>query len=259
MLIHNLNPVAFEIFFIKIYWYSLAYIFGVICGWIYIKKVLIKNNIYRIYIDDLITYLIIGIIVGGRLGYVLIYNLEYYSTNPLEIFMIWHGGMSFHGGLLGIVISTLIFCKKFNLEKYVFFDFIAVAAPIGILFGRIANFVNSELVGKPTELIWGVIFPLVDNIPRHPSMLYEAVLEGIVLFIILLFLSRKYINTPGFLTSIFLIFYSIFRFIVEFVRVPDSHIGYLWGDWLTMGQLLSVPMVFFGVLLLFNINRSELT
>ena len=122
----------------------------------------------------------------------------------------------------------------------------------------IGSFINSELYGAPTDSSWGVIFPNLDSIPRHPSMLYEAVLEGIVLFIILLFLSRKYINTPGFLTSIFLIFYSIFRFIVEFVRVPDSHIGYLWSDWLTMGQLLSVPMVFFGVLLLFNINRRQL-
>ena len=166
MLINNLNPVAFEIFFIKIHWYSLAYIFGIICGWIYIKKILIKNNIHKIYIDDLITYLIIGIILGGRLGYVLIYNLKFYLKNPSEIIMIWQGGMSFHGGLIGIIIATVIFCKKNNLEKYIFFDFIAVVAPIGIFFGRIANFINSELVGKPTDLIWGVIFPIVDNIPR---------------------------------------------------------------------------------------------
>ena len=134
MLINNLNPVAFEIFFIKIHWYSLAYIFGIICGWIYIKKILIKNNIHKIYIDDLITYLIIGIIVGGRLGYVLIYNLKFYLKNPSEIIMIWQGGMSFHGGLIGIIIATVIFCKKNKLEKYIFFDFIAVAAPIGIFF-----------------------------------------------------------------------------------------------------------------------------
>ena len=251
MLIHNLNPVAFEIFFIKIYWYSLAYIFGVICGWIYIKKVLIKNNIYRIYIDDLITYLIIGIIIGGRLGYVLIYNLEYYSTNPLEIFMIWHGGMSFHGGLLGIVISTLIFCKKFNLEKYVFFDFIAVAAPIGILFGRIANFVNSELVGKPTELIWGVIFPLVDNIPRHPSQLYEAALEGIILFIIMnkIYFSKDY--KIGSCSFAFLFFYGIFRIFSEIFREPDEQIGYLINSF-SMGMLLSLLMIAVGTLLYYR-------
>ena len=194
MLINNLNPVAFEIFFIKIHWYSLAYIFGIICGWIYIKKILIKNNIHKIYIDDLITYLIIGIIVGGRLGYVLIYNLKFYLKNPSEIIMIWQGGMSFHGGLIGIIIATVIFCKKNNLEKYIFFDFIAVAAPIGIFFGRIANFINSELVGKPTDLIWGVIYPLVDNIPRHPSQLNEAIFEGIFLFIIMnkIYFSKNY-------------------------------------------------------------------
>ena len=249
MLINNLNPVAFEIFFIEIYWYSLAYIFGVICGWIYIKKVLIKKNIHKIYLDDLITYLIIGIIIGGRLGYVLIYNLKFYIKNPLEIFMLWHGGMSFHGGLIGIIIATFIFCKKNNLEKYIFFDFIAVVSPIGIFFGRIANFINSELVGKPTDLIWGVIFPLVDNIPRHPSQLYEAALEGIFLFIIMnkIYFSKDY--NEGSCSFAFLIFYGIFRIFSEIFREPDEQIGYIFGS-LSMGMLLSIIMIFIGILLL---------
>ena len=249
MLINNLNPVAFEIFFIKIHWYSLAYIFGIICGWIYIKKILIKNNIHKIYIDDLITYLIIGIIVGGRLGYVLIYNLKFYLKNPLEIIMIWQGGMSFHGGLIGIIIATIIFCKKNNLEKYIFFDFIAVAAPIGIFFGRIANFINSELVGKPTDLIWGVIFPLVDSIPRHPSQLYEAIFEGIFLFIIMnkIYFSKNY--KEGSCSFAFLIFYGIFRLFSEIFREPDEQIGYIFGS-LSMGMLLSILMIFVGILLL---------
>ena len=249
MLINNLNPVAFEIFFIKIHWYSLAYIFGIICGWIYIKKILIKNNIHKIYIDDLITYLIIGIIVGGRLGYVLIYNLKFYLKNPLEIIMIWQGGMSFHGGLIGIIIATVIFCKKNNLEKYIFFDFIAVAAPIGIFFGRIANFINSELVGKPTDLIWGVIFPLVDSIPRHPSQLYEAIFEGIFLFIIMnkIYFSKNY--KEGSCSFAFLIFYGIFRLFSEIFREPDEQIGYIFGS-LSMGMLLSMLMIFIGILLL---------
>ncbi len=249
MLINNLNPVAFEIFFIKIHWYSLAYIFGIICGWIYIKKILIKNNIHKIYIDDLITYLIIGIIVGGRLGYVLIYNLKFYLKNPSEIIMIWQGGMSFHGGLIGIIIATVIFCKKNNLEKYIFFDFIAVAAPIGIFFGRIANFINSELVGKPTDLIWGVIFPLIDNIPRHPSQLYEALLEGIFLFIIMnkIYFSKNY--KEGSCSFAFLIFYGIFRLFSEIFREPDEQIGYIFGS-LSMGMLLSILMIFIGILLL---------
>ena len=249
MLINNLNPVAFEIFFINIHWYSLAYIFGIICGWIYIKKVLIKNNIHKIYLDDLITYLIIGIIVGGRLGYVLIYNLKFYLKNPLEIIMIWQGGMSFHGGLIGIIIATVIFCKKNNLENYIFFDFIAVAAPIGIFFGRIANFINSELVGKPTDLIWGVIFPLVDNIQRHPSQLYEAIFEGIFLFIIMnkIYFSKNY--KEGSCSFAFLIFYGIFRLFSEIFREPDEQIGYIFGS-LSMGMLLSILMIFIGILLL---------
>ena len=249
MLINNLNPVAFEIFFIKIHWYSLAYIFGIICGWIYIKKILIKNNIHKIYIDDLITYLIIGIIIGGRLGYVLIYNLKFYLKNPSEIIMIWQGGMSFHGGLIGIIIATVIFCKKNNLEKYIFFDFIAVAAPIGIFFGRIANFINSELVGKPTDLIWGVIFPLVDSIPRHPSQLYEAIFEGIFLFIIMnkIYFSKNY--KEGSCSFAFLIFYGIFRLFSEIFREPDEQIGYIFGS-LSMGMLLSILMIFIGILLL---------
>ena len=249
MLINNLNPVAFEIFFIKIHWYSLAYIFGIICGWIYIKKILIKNNIHKIYIDDLITYLIIGIIVGGRLGYVLIYNLKFYLKNPSEIIMIWQGGMSFHGGLIGIIIATVIFCKKNNLEKYIFFDFIAVVAPIGIFFGRIANFINSELVGKPTDLIWGVVFPLVDSIPRHPSQLYEAIFEGIFLFIIMnkIYFSKNY--KEGSCSFAFLIFYGIFRLFSEIFREPDEQIGYIFGS-LSMGMLLSILMIFIGILLL---------
>ena len=249
MLINNLNPVAFEIFFIKIHWYSLAYIFGIICGWIYIKKVLIKNDSHKIYLDDLITYLIIGIVIGGRLGYVFIYNLKFYLKNPLEIIMIWQGGMSFHGGLIGIIIATVIFCKKNNLEKYIFFDFIAVAAPIGIFFGRIANFINSELIGKPTDLIWGVIFPLVDSIPRHPSQLYEAIFEGIFLFIIMnkIYFSKNY--KEGSCSFTFLIFYGIFRLFSEIFREPDEQIGYIFGS-LSMGMLLSMLMIFIGILLL---------
>ncbi len=249
MLINNLNPVAFEMFFLKIHWYSLAYIFGILFGWIYIKKVLIKKNIYKIYIDDLITYLILGIIIGGRLGYILIYNLEFYLKNPYEIFMVWHGGMSFHGGLIGIIIFTVVFCKKHNLEKYIFLDFVAVAAPIGIFFGRIANFVNSELVGKPTDLIWGVIFPLVDNIPRHPSQLYEATFEGIILFIIMnkIYFSNDY--KKGNCSFAFLIFYGVFRIFSEIFREPDEQIGYFIG-FLSMGIILSMLMVVIGALLI---------
>ena len=248
MIINNLNPVAFEIFFLKIHWYSLAYIFGIICGWIYIKKILLNDDKVKICIDDLITYLILGIIIGGRLGYVFIYNFNFYLSNPLEILMLWHGGMSFHGGLIGIIVSTLIFCKKKDLEKYLYLDLIAVAAPIGIFFGRIANFINSELVGKQTDLVWGVIFPLIDSTPRHPSQLYEAILEGVLLFIIMniIYFSKNY--KMGDCSFKFLIFYGIFRIFSEFFREPDEQIGFLIGSF-SMGMMLSILMIFVGVVL----------
>ena len=192
MFINNFDPIAFKIFFFEIRWYSLAYIFGIIFGWIYVKKNLLKHDSsLGALFDDLVTYLIIGIIIGGRLGYVLIYNPGYYYENFFEIFMIWNGGMSFHGGLIGIFISTLVFSNKYNINKYLFLDLIAVAAPIGIFLGRIANFINSELVGKITNVPWAVIFTKVDNFSRHPSQLYEAFLEGIILFIILNYIFIK--------------------------------------------------------------------
>jgi len=249
MFINNFDPVALDIFSLEIRWYSLAYIFGIILGWILAKKFFIQDMEVKNKFDDYLTYLIIGIIVGGRLGYVLIYNLKFYLKNPSEIIMIWQGGMSFHGGLIGIIIATVIFCKKNNLEKYIFFDFIAVAAPIGIFFGRIANFINSELVGKPTDLIWGVIFPIIDNIPRHPSQLYEAIFEGIFLFVIMnkIYFSKNY--KEGSCSFAFLIFYGIFRLFSEIFREPDEQIGYIFGS-LSMGMLLSILMIFIGILLL---------
>ena len=249
MFINNLNPVAFEFFFLEIRWYSLAYVFGIIFGWFYLKRFFLKNKPYSNLFDDLITFLIIGIIIGGRLGYVLFYNPKYYINNISEIFMIWNGGMSFHGGLIGVIISTLIFSKKNNLDKYIFLDLISIAAPIGIFFGRLANFVNSELVGKTTDVSWGVIFPLVDNSIRHPSQLYEAFLEGIILFIILNFIFVRKNYKTGVCSSLFCIFYGFFRIISEIFREPDIQLGYVFGS-ISMGMILSLMMVFFGVLLL---------
>ena len=206
MFTNNFDPVAFEIFSLSVRWYSLAYIFGIIFGWLYCKKILIKDNLISKLFEDYISYLIIGIIIGGRLGYVIFYNFTYFLNNPIEIFMIWNGGMSFHGGLIGIFISTLVFSNKYNINKYLFLDLIAVAAPIGIFLGRIANFINSELVGKITNVPWAVIFTKVDNFSRHPSQLYEAFLEGIILFIILnyIFIKKKY--KAGICSSAFCIF-----------------------------------------------------
>ena len=256
MFINNFDPVAIQIFSIEIRWYSLAYIFGILIGWLYCKKILIKDkNISKLF-DDLISYLIIGIILGGRLGYVIFYNLEYFLSNPIEILMIWQGGMSFHGGLLGVLASTIIYAKKHNVNKFIFLDLIAGSAPIGIFLGRIANFVNSELYGRETDILWSVIFARIDNITRHPSQIYEALLEGVILFFILFFFIKKnYLLKPGLISSLFLIFYSLFRFLVEFFRVPDEQVGFIYLN-LTIGQIISLIFLSFGFYLFF-IKKNE--
>ena len=256
MFINNFDPVAIQIFSIEIRWYSLAYIFGILIGWLYCKKILIKDkNISKLF-DDLISYLIIGIILGGRLGYVIFYNLEYFLSNPIEILMIWQGGMSFHGGLLGVLASTIIYAKKHNVNKFIFLDLIAGSAPIGIFLGRIANFVNSELYGRETNILWSVIFTKIDNITRHPSQIYEALLEGVILFFILFFFIKKnYLLKPGLISSLFLIFYSLFRFLVEFFRVPDEQVGFIYLN-LTIGQIISLIFLSFGFYLFF-IKKNE--
>ena len=252
MFINNLNPVALEIFSLKIHWYSLAYIFGIMFGWIYCKKKLIEDKKILDLFDGLINYLIIGIIVGGRVGYILIYNLDYYLANISEILMIWKGGMSFHGGLVGIVVSTFIFSKKNNVNAFIFLDLIAIVAPIGIFLGRISNFINSELYGKESDIFWSVKFLAVDEIYRHPSQIYEAIFEGIVLFLILNYLYRKKVLiNPGVISSIFLILYSVFRIIIEYFREPDIQLGYLIFN-LTMGQIVSIIFLIFGIYLFFK-------
>jgi len=238
MFINNFDTVAIEIFSLEIRWYSLAYIIGILLGWYLAKKVFIYNNIKDSF-DDYVTYVIIGLILGGRLGYVLFYDLDYYLNNFLDIFKIWQGGMSFHGGVIGIIISSILFSKKDNEDVFKYLDIIALISPIGIFFGRIANFINSELYGVETSVPWAVKFIKIDSLYRHPSQLYEAVFEGIILFFILIyFWTKDYIKTTGKLSALFLIFYSIFRFIIEYFRSPDEQLGYLILN-LTMGQLLS--------------------
>ena len=250
MFINNFDPVAFQVFSVDIRWYSLSYIFGLIFGWIYCQKILIKDNLKKKLFDDYILYIIIGIIIGGRLGYVLIYNPIYYIENLKEILMIWNGGMSFHGALIGITISTIIFCKKNNENIFYFLDLVSLSAPIGIFFGRISNFINSELYGRETDVVWSVKFIQVDNLDRHPSQIYEAFFEGIVLFIILNFLYKKSIYRPGITSSLFLIFYSIFRFTIEFLREPDAHIGLVYAN-MTMGQIISILTIMIGLILIY--------
>jgi len=252
MFINNFDPIALNFFSLEIRWYSLSYIFGIVLAWIYCKKFLVKDEKILGLFDDLISYIIIGVVLGGRLGYIIFYNLSYYSKNLLEVFMIWEGGMSFHGGLLGVIIATYIFSKKNNINPYLFLDLISMSAPIGIFLGRIANFINSELYGRETNLFWSVKFEKIDNAFRHPSQIYEAFFEGVILFILLNFIFKKQIyKSPGLISAIFLIFYSIFRFFIEFTREPDVQIGYILFN-LTLGQLLSFLFLMFGIFLFYK-------
>tara|TARA_B100001063_G_scaffold220969_1_gene226241 strand:+ start:3 stop:785 length:783 start_codon:yes stop_codon:yes gene_type:complete len=256
MFINNFDPVAIQFFSLEIRWYSLAYVLGILIGWILSKKIFISNYTVKEKFDDFVTYLILGIIVGGRLGYVLFYNFNYYSNNLFDIFKIWQGGMSFHGGLLGVIIVSIWFAKKNNQNTFIYLDIVSLVSPIGIFFGRIANFINSELYGIETNLPWAVKFIQVDNLSRHPSQLYEAFFEGFILFLILLFFRNKsFTKTPGFISGLFLIFYSIFRFIIEFFRVPDEQLGYLLFN-LSMGQIIS--FIFFSIGIYLIIIKYEI-
>ena len=252
MFINNFDPIALNFFSLEIRWYSLSYIFGILFAWIYCKKFLIKDEKILNLFDDLISYIIIGIILGGRLGYIIFYNFSYYSKNLLEIFMIWKGGMSFHGGLLGVIFATYIFSKKNNINSFLFLDLISMSAPIGIFLGRIANFINSELYGRESDLFWSVKFERIDNTFRHPSQIYEAIFEGIILFILLNYVFKKLIyKSPGFISALFLILYSLFRFFIEFTREPDVQIGYILFN-LTFGQILCFFFFMFGLILFYK-------
>jgi phosphatidylglycerol---prolipoprotein diacylglyceryl transferase len=249
----NIDPVAIDIGIVKIHWYGITYVVGILAAWLLLHYR--RKQSYWSFNDeqvsDLIFYGMLGIIVGGRLGSVLFYNFSNYLQNPIEIFYIQQGGMSFHGGLIGVIVAVWFFARKTNNSFFKVSDFVAPAVPIGLGSGRIGNFINGELWGGPSDLPWAMIFPdpAAGGIARHPSQLYEALLEGLVLFIILWWFSK----TPRPVKAVFglfLIGYGVFRFMIEFVRMPDQHIGYLAFDWFTMGQLLTLPMIIFGALLM---------
>tara|TARA_Y100001970_G_scaffold201981_1_gene245860 strand:+ start:5035 stop:5817 length:783 start_codon:yes stop_codon:yes gene_type:complete len=257
MFINNFDPVAIELFSFEIRWYSLSYIIGIILGWFLAKKIFISNQEIKDKFDDYITYVILGIIFGGRIGYVLIYDLYYYINNPIDILKIWQGGMSFHGGLLGIIFVSIFYAQNNKQNPLRYLDVVALVSPIGIFFGRISNFINSELYGIETNLPWAVKFIKIDNLYRHPSQLYEAAFEGIFLFIILVYFKRKgFLKFPGMISGIFLTFYSLFRFIIEFVRVPDDQLGYLMLN-LTMGQIISLIFFIIGIYLITTKYETE--
>ena len=254
MYTHNLNPILFDFGFMAIRWYSLAYILGILIGWWLGKNIILKKfknsdlNFDIKEFDELITYLIISILAGGRMGYVLFYNFDHYISHPLDIIKIWEGGMSFHGALLGVIFGTFLFSMKKKIKLLFLLDIIAYVSPVGIFFGRIANFINGELVGKTTGVFWAVIFPKVDNFPRHPSQLYQAFLEGLVLFIIMNLTIFKKNYRIGNCSYMFLIVYGFFRIIAEVFREPDLQIGYVFNI-LSMGSILSFFMVIAGIII----------
>ena len=262
MIVHNFDPILIDFGFIEIRWYSLSYIIGIILGWVYAVKIIkiSKNEKYfeELKFDDFIIYLILGIIVGGRLGYVGFYNFEYYLSQPFEIIEIWKGGMSFHGGLIGVIISIFIFSKIKKISFFILSDIVACAAPIGLFLGRIANFINGELYGKISSLPWAIIFPQGGNAARHPSQIYEALLEGIILFLIVNFfaIKKRLIIKNGYTSAIFLIFYSIFRIFAEIFREPDEHIGFVL-NYFSMGTLLSFLTLLAGFLIILLIKKNE--
>ncbi len=246
----NINPIAIDIGLIKISWYALSYVAGILSCWYLILKIIKikKINISNTIISDLISNCMIGIILGGRLGYVIFYNPEYYYNNLIEIFKIWNGGMSFHGGFIGVILAIIYSSRTSKIPIIIFSDLISIVSPIGLFFGRIANFINGELFGRVTNHNFGIIFPNGGTLPRHPSQLYEAFFEGLVLFFIMIILMKKpnIFEKKGFLTASFIFFYGIFRFFIEYFREPDGHIGLIYFNF-SMGQILSIPMVITGL------------
>ena len=257
----SIDPVIFSLGFIDIRWYSLSYIFGLILGLMIMKRLnRVKGNIISTdKLDNFFIWAVFGIIIGGRIGYVIFYQLKLFFNNPFYIFEIWNGGMSFHGGLFGIIISIYIYSKINQINFWYLSDLVSVVAPIGLFLGRISNFINTELIGRPTEFYISIIYPTIDNVPRHPSQLYEAFFEGLILFIILVyyFLRKDYSLRHGFISGIFLSTYGLMRFLIEFLREPDNHLG-LFFNYLSMGQLLSIPMFLIGIILIiYNGDKRE--
>ena len=263
MYIHDLNPILINFGFFEVRWYSLAYIVGILTGWWLAKKIIIfkvkdKNAFFDIKLfDDLITYIIISIVLGGRIGYVVFYNFSYYLNNPIDVLKIWEGGMSFHGAMIGIIIGTYFFSKKIKVNPFFFLDIIACVAPIGIFLGRIANFINSELYGKPSNFFWSVIFPKVDTVSRHPSQLYEAILEGAILFSVLITIILKKNIKIGLCSCLFMILYGVFRIFAEQFREPDVQIGYLFNLF-SMGSVLSFAMILAGLFIFVKMRNNEI-
>ncbi|HEV2957128.1 MAG TPA: prolipoprotein diacylglyceryl transferase [Xanthobacteraceae bacterium] len=259
----DFDPVLVHIGPFAIRWYALSYIAGIIIGWVYAKAILRSQRawdgpapISSVQFDDFVLWVTLGIILGGRIGYVLFYNLPHFLEHPIEIFELWNGGMSFHGGFVGCVLAVVLFARRRKISILSLGDLTCAVAPIGLLFGRLANFINDELWGRPTDVPWAIVFPKADSLPRHPSQLYEAALEGLVLFLVLaLFVRFGALKRPGLILGAFALFYGLARSLSEFFREPDIQLGFLWGG-LTMGMLLSIPMILGGALIIWFVLRA---
>jgi len=257
----QIDPVAFSLGPVQLHWYGLMYVVGLTAAWWLGRRRAHRLGLTHDDIGDLIFYGALGVIIGGRLGYVLFYGLDQLIANPLWLFKIWEGGMSFHGGLAGVLVAAWLFARRHRLAYLQLTDFIAPLVPIGLAAGRLGNFINHELPGRASDVPWAMIFPPMLGLgpePRHPSALYEFALEGVVLFVVLWWLSRKP-QAQGLISGLFLLLYGTFRFIVEFVRLPDPQLGFIAFDWLTMGQLLTVPMLAAGAFLVTTACRSQRT
>jgi phosphatidylglycerol:prolipoprotein diacylglycerol transferase len=258
-----IDPILGHVGPFPIRWYALAFIAGLVLGWAYMRMLVSRESLWRGLprptrgsLDDLLVYVAIGVVFGGRLGYALFYNFDFYRVHPAEMFALWEGGMSFHGGLIGAALAVTLFARRHKLAVLTIFDLCAAVVPIGLLLGRLANFIKPELWGRPSDVPWAMVFPGAGPLPRHPSQLYEAGLEGIVLFILLALIVRAGgLQRPGLVTGLFAIGYGIARIICEFFREPDPQLGFLFGG-ATMGMLLSLPLIAVGLLCLFLACRG---
>jgi len=249
--IPQIDPVALEIGFLKIRWYGLMYLLAFTAFW-WLGTRRARRTDYPIQPDqvgDFLFYGAMGVILGGRIGYVLFYGMEHLLKDPLSLFRVWEGGMSYHGGMLGVFVGIALYARKLGTGFFNLSDFVAPLVPLGLFFGRIGNFINGELWGRPTDVPWGMVFPHVDHLPRHPSSLYQAVLEGLTLFAILWIYSSRP-RPAAAVSGLFLMGYGVFRFLVEFVRQPDAQLGFVALNWMSMGQLLSLPMIIAGIIIM---------